>query len=319
MKSEFKAIAFIVVVVVLVEVTMRVFQSKISIDIAHISAISEVAQELGASKSEDTTRILFLGNSLTRHGVLDGEFHEQLKSTGFGREKLRTYYIYPDGGNITPWLFAYRNQFVRREIEPDILIVLFGKSHLRDSPNNSTTLAEHSSWSDVADVAGGRRLPSIDRKVQFLLSKASDAFCYRSRVQPRLFTALIPYYQKSLRHMNDVRNESTGKTANLKLESLTFNDLSTFLKMIRAQSPQMRVLFATVPQPIDYTFPAEAIDLIKASGASFIDLNNLGGLSAENYPDGYHLGPAGAEIYTRALAESIAKELGIPATPAPKN
>ena len=304
MKSEFKVIVFVLIVLALVEVAMRISQNSLSIDIAHISTIDRVAADVEKSKAADTTRILFLGNSLTREGVNDALLKKDLAAAG----ALKTFYVYPDGGTISSWLYAYRQQFVRQKIEPDVLLVLFGKGHLQDTDVNPTVLAQFAGVADIGSVVAGDRIPDVDGKVQFLLSKSSAAYALRERVQPRLFTAIIPHYQESLRYMNDVRNEKIKATAPGEPAELKFTELEALLQITKS-SPALKVIFATVPQPLEYDVPTQAIDLIKSSGARFIDLRKLEGLTKDSYPDGYHLGQPGSLIYTAALAKALASAL----------
>lgn len=66
MKTEWKVLASLVAILLVLEVGMRAFETRLSKDIAHLRGLPEAAERL---KAGDGYKILIVGNSLARHGI----------------------------------------------------------------------------------------------------------------------------------------------------------------------------------------------------------------------------------------------------------
>ena len=59
-----------------------------------------------------------------------------------------------------------------------------------------------------------------------------------------------------------------------------------------------------------YDLDPEALRMLRAAGAAFLDLRRVDELRPEHYADDIHLKPDGAAVYTRHLAAALAPVLG---------
>ncbi len=301
MKTEIKVLGAVAMALLATELVFRPLETFLSLDVAHIRSIPEVADAVSKPRGEGVKRVLFMGNSLTRSGVDDGKFVESMGGKGIG---VSTFFIYPDGSSITPWTYLYRDQFVRRGISPDVLVVGFGRSHLRDGPTDPSVLALYAGGGDVGRVLT-EEVANIDAGIAFLFAKGSVAFAHRNRVQPRVFSEVLPYYQEAFTEINALRMAEARRSMPKGSEEAgeTYSRLEEFLALAAGQ--EMAVVFVALPTAEPYPLSGKVEALIRTRGAKLLDFRGLPGIGADDFPDGYHLGERGAALLTEALVEGL--------------
>ena len=312
MKTELKVILVVALVLLGTEVGMRMFQNRLSIDISHINSIPRISDQVAESAPDGETKVLFVGNSLTRSGLNDSMFREELKEQGVD---VRTHYIYPDGSSVNLWSFMVRNNFADSEKLPDVMVVAFGRSHLRDSKSDPTILASYAGLSDLGKVVT-EESENFDEAAEFVLARASVAFMHRRRVQPRLFIDLLPYYLESYRRLNEIRKEKQTEKEDDETDDAepgssqepTFRRLRELLEATADKG--VSVIFVSIPMFEPYEVPEGAISLIREKGAVYADLRSLPIQPADFDDDRYHLGVAGAEKFTGAFVDVFLEFVG---------
>jgi hypothetical protein len=274
-KTELKVIGAVLATLLVIEIAMRSIENRLSLDIQHIRAAPNIA-----SNNKGT---LALGNSLLREGVDMKQLDDAVS-------------FYPDGTSIQEWAYAYRRFFSDKTKK---LILFTGRTHLRDLPPRPTQMgAFYCAISDIP-LFFRRKGSTVETDSEFLLARVSSAYAQRMRIQPRVFTAIIPHFQTALREMNARVNATKS---DLKIQ-WHYDDLALLLESSR------HTVIVTVPAPAPYELAPEILALAKTHDATVIDIaNKIEGISLENFPDGWHLDEEGAQLFTRRLVRELAKQ-----------
>ncbi len=289
-RDELKVVVCVVLVLGGIELLMRAGEQKLSADIAHIRSADRIAGRIATSPGQS---LLLLGNSLTREGIAPG-----LLESGTGRQ-LDIEAYYPDGSSVNEWAYAYRRFFAEPGMQPDFLIIGAGRSHLFDSDRPPDSFgAYYCSGRDIPRYFK-RHVKNPDQAAGFLLARVSAAYTNRRRIQPRVFTTIIPHYQEVLQRLKarprTISEEDEGE--------LQHRNLSELLRVAREAGTRVAVI--AIPMPSPYPLPDSTIRTITDGGASLIDARGIPGIQPANFPDNYHLDAAGAAILTEHLVGKL--------------
>jgi hypothetical protein len=296
-RSEIKVIAAVLFALIICELSLRQFETLLSLDLKHIRTIPRLAENLAKDKG---TKILFLGNSFTRATVDPEIFREEMKSRGF--ENLAVQLVHPDATRINEWYYTFKTYFVEPQLQPDVLVIITGRAHLHDQPADPVTMgAYYSSKSDVLHFLGKENL-DLDDKVDFLLGRYSAAYANRRRIEPRVFSRIIPHYQNCIQRINQLRTRNPANVRRAK--ALTFARVEKLLDL--AENNSVRIIVATVPMSEPYVIDPKIKELVTAHKMTFVEANRIEGIDSSRFPDGYHIDKIGAEKYTRTLAAKFA-------------
>jgi len=288
-KTELKVVASVLLVLVCIELVMRAAETKLSIDIAHIRSGDEISERVGASPRS----VLLLGNSLTRDGVDVAQLKESLG------EGTSVDAFYPDGSSVNEWAYAFRKYFSEPGNAPDFLIIGAGRSHLFDSDLPADRFGAYFCSNQDVPKYFDRHVDSLDDAAEFLLARSSVAYTNRRRIQPRLFTYVIPHYQKVLPELQ-AKPREVGKLSEEKLEHLNLAEL-----LEAAKGAGTRVAVVAIPMPAPYPLPDATAKVIADGRAVLVDARDLDGIEPSNFPDNYHLDAAGAKLLTAHLIAKL--------------
>jgi len=298
--TEWRAVFMVASLFLLLELSIRIGGDSLSKDIAHLRSFPEIAQKLAGFDPENGTRILFLGNSLTRHGVDQNAFAETVKEEGGGA--VQSVKMNPDNTDLADWFYAYRTRFSKPGIKPDVLIIGFEGIHLRDAPSrHPDRLAQYyCTWSDWPDLCK-YDLKTFEDRVYFVLCKYSAAFGNRDRIQKRILDKLIPDYRAGMDELNSRRNKS--KKNDKKKKPPSFEKLQKLIAIADAQGT--KIILAAMPVPEAYEFDAEFLKVVENSSAVLIDCRTVPGITLPMFFDGLHMDEQAAKIYSSELATKI--------------
>ena len=298
--SEAKAIALTLLLLGLADAGLRLAEAKLSIDVRHIRSFPEITRELSAGPAP---RVVFLGNSLTRHG-LDPRVWvsamKELKPPAGSVAKL-----VPDDTTMPDWYYVALNNLIRPGNRPDLLILGFSLDQLTDERIEASRLGAY--FCDLGNVSElfSNDLKGFVPKVDFMLGRLCRLYGVRDEIQARVGDALIPDYQEGVRRLNELqRHAAANKTPPPGGTAKSYALLDRALAMWRAQG--IEVVLVAMPIPSSYQIDPVVIRKAQAAGVRLIDARNLPTLTREDFPDGYHMGSRAAQIYTRFLAESLA-------------
>lgn len=292
--GEWRVIVAVIACLVAVEVGVRAGREQLSLDLAHIGSLDRTAARLSDGRPP---RVLFLGNSLTRRGI-DAELAREAFGESVG-------FAYPDDTRISEWEYLFRRYVVRPGRRLDLVVIGFATNHLADDPPaEPRRLARYyTDWSDAPDVFG-RDATDLDARVEFLLARHWVAFGEAERVRQRVLAALVPSYRESAQRMNretggDDRALATAPAAR------EYRRLARLVQDIRSCGAEAVVV--AMPVPGGYELQDGLVAAVERSGATFIDARDVGHFRDDDFPDGYHMGPDAARVFTRRLLELLAE------------
>jgi hypothetical protein len=298
-RREAKPLAAIIAIALLCEGGVRLARPLLSLDILNIRRIPLIAQTLGRSHGP---RLLFLGNSLTRQAV-DLDLVRQLFRQN--RFSVVCDKVYADDTTIPDWYYAFKRYFEGSNA-PDYLVLGYVLNQLSDS---STVHPER-----IAAYFGGLRaasevfthdLPALDDRMEYVLAGTLAMFSEKERIRNRVLSLLIPDYRTSAQRLNQF--EAAGRPS----VGGPYVRLERLLKLCSARRVRMAVI--AMPLPDHYEIDRALVATLESHGALFLDMRNVPGVSRDSFPDGYHLGPPGAAVYSRQLVLNLGRELPLAA------
>jgi len=292
-------IAMVLLAFLLLELLFRFGGDRLSKDIAHLQSFPEIAAEVAAMNPEDGTRVLFLGNSLTRYGV-DPQVYTQACGLLF-EEQVQAVKLNPDNTALADWFYAYRTYFSRPGIRPDVIVIGFEGGHLRDAPSrHPARLAQYyttyADWADLRhhDVTG------FEEMANFELSRYSAAFGNRDRIQRKVLDNVIPDYREGM----DELNARMVEQSETELVAETGPDYLRLLEFIaQAERDGVQVILAAMPVPQAYEFDAGLLEVVASTSAELVDCREVPGMTEDMFFDGLHMDERGQQLYSTTLAE----------------
>lgn len=303
-----KTAAVVLALLLVVEAGMRRLEPHLSADVAHIESIPQIVGSFGKADHD----LLFLGSSITRHGVDVAALEPVLAAQGVAPDAFSLSFIYPDASDILDWAYVYHHYLSPSTAQPDVIVVNFAGDRLEDveaNPQQIRRIARH--HTTLRDVPGAfaQDFTTLPQRADFLLSKTFVSFAHRERVRMRLM-ATLPLYRQTQRSLNETQPAQAAEaTPTANSDRLTpaperYTRLKRFLAEIDARSVQ--VVFVATPVRDPYTLDPALRTLLTDHGAELLDTRAVPGLTPAVFDDALHLSPEGAEIYSRALAEKLA-------------
>jgi len=289
---------FLAIFLLLVELGIRQIEPRLSRDLAHIRHLPEVAASL---RNHQGTKVLVMGNSLTRKAIEPTMLATGLESHGRASPKL--FFFTPDGTSIINWDYGLRRYFLHADAKPDEIYIGTGPLHLHDHRDEASRLAAY--YVDRTDLprVWHEDLPGWEQRCEFILSRLSVLHASRARIKPHVFGTLIPHYFDVEQAINNQRAVAMQRTGQLKDSTPTYDHLATLLATCREAG--IRVTLFSIPLPGSYQDPMEAVKLIRSNQARWLSLAPTPGFTASHFPDGYHLNDEGARLFTTALLNAL--------------
>lgn len=295
-RSEWKVIASVLVVLLIGEFSLYFTENWLSRDMQHLRQIPTILNDI---KQGDSPRVLFLGNSLTHRGI----FPDVVKGTwaDANLSDATIGLVYPDDTILTDWLYIYRRFVQPSNTRPHLLIICFADKHLDDGPAHSIErLGGEFAGLSFAGDAFSHDVLSLSDRVRYVLGATSRLWANRVRIQKRIL-ALIPGYQELAPIINNFVRSDERSHAHAK--SPTYNQLARFLDIVAGDST--KVVFVATPLPERYPLPDELYKTISRGGAEIVDLQGIERTGPDDFLDGYHLAPAAAERFSKALGIAL--------------
>lgn len=268
-----------------------------SVDEAHIRQIPAISARLAGGPAP---KILFLGNSLTRAGVDVDELRRSIALPNASAMRIER--VFPDDTRIGEWYYAFKRFFVDQDHIPDVLVLSFVNRQLEDFRKMDPSRLG-SVYSDLhhAPEVFREDLTQLDDRVEYLLAGCSQAFANRTRVKRVILDKLIPNYRSSAQRLNDTMKmtESSGAPS----RPASYSRLKRLLAL--ASRRRIRVIVAAMPLPEVYPVDPALLEILRNSGAAYVDCRNVEGIGPKQFVDGLHLDAEGARLYTRAFAQRL--------------
>jgi len=267
----------------------------LSLDILNIHRIPMVARTLGRSHGR---RLLFLGNSLTRLGVDLALVRHLFQRDGMSVVCDK---VNPDDTTIPDWYYAFERYF-EGSSAPDDLVVGYVLNQLSDSStvHPERIAAYFGGWRAASEVFA-YDLPGFDDRVEYVLASTLVMFSEKERIRNRVLSLVVPDYRVSAQRLNQLESVSSHTVGG------TYLRLERLLKLCAARRVRMSVI--AMPLPSLYEIDRSLVTTLESHGALFLDMRNVPGISPDSFPDGYHLGPQAAEVYSRQLVLNLEREV----------
>ena len=327
-----KVLAAVALVLVAFEVSLMQVVTSLSTDIEHINDFPEISQEM-----HDDTRpsILFLGNSLTGDGLDVIAFQEAWHRSGGGDIICRK--VAPDATAICDWYYLFKTFFADPGQAPDVVVIGFAEGHMDDNQSpKAKQLGRHFCRLGHTGEIFEHDIHDFERRVEFLLSRASTTYGNQLGVKNRLLDPLIPYYREGTQTINSmllqkkkapakdpvVTRQTTDDakepliSTRPSLPATTCHRLERLIAVLKCTNT--RAFFVAMPRreywqvqdKVYWTIqPAETINpdrTIDADKTTLIDMRNVAGLTAKHFADSMHLRYDGTRVYSWALARKLA-------------
>lgn len=295
MKTEWKVLVSLIVLLLCMEVGVRSFETELSKDLAHLRGLPAAAELL---KEGDTYKILIVGNSLARYAIDQEMLADGLENKGYGKVQVEAFH--PDGTGITEWNYGLRRYFLNIGAIPDRIVVVTGEAHLLDKVSVPERLGAFYVDRQQVKEAIFTDLASVENTARFFLARLSSLIANRTRIQPFVFYNYLPAYTQTIQVINDQRKTLDGEGG---VDEKRMTNLSRLLQA--GQSNEVTVSIVAVPMPEAYELPQAVTEEIVKCEAVLWDLSETGEIDNKNFFDGYHLDVDGAGKVTQALIDRI--------------
>lgn len=294
---EARVVAVVVCALLACEAGMRLYGDRLSKDIEHLEQFDEIAARAAAPSPTDVTRVLFLGNSLTRYGLRAEQFEAAARDVG---RTVRVEKMTPDNTALADWYYAYRTFFHAAGRSPDLLVIGFADGHLRDAPSNHPErLAQYYCRVEDLPELFARDLPTVEDRAHYGAACGSALLCNRDRIERRVLDALIPGYREGIQTLNDRVRQSLPTRSG----TVSYSRLRELLQLTREDGVQ--VVLAAMPIPNAYAIDPELQALAVETGTPLIDCRAVPGVEPAMFPDGLHMNEEAATRYTHYLAAAL--------------
>lgn len=292
MNKKARIISLILVLFLLgLEGGMRWVQGRLSNDAKHYDQMPAIVERLNKTSDE---KIVFIGNSLTRHGI-------DLKTLIKNIPDTQIALVHPDDTTIMEWYWVFENLVSERVKELNMLVVPFGPGQLEDrklNGDNLTRIANISETVQLFDVRETEML-GLGQTTEMFLAEFSVVFGSREKVQRKILR-LLPHYRETIQAINSRLKEKKGHEVRKK----TYHQLQRLLR--QNHYPGLQILLVAVPIPQYYSLDQKIMRLVaEHENVALFDARRLMGIKKESFLDGYHLNGSGAQIFTSAVANRL--------------
>jgi hypothetical protein len=293
-KQEAPVLGLVALALLACEISLRMAGTKLSLDLQHIQEIPQIVAKL---RTSDHPTLLFMGNSLTRRGVIPEVLTEELSRRGFSRVHIAK--IHPDDTNIADWHYLYERYVRSVSVAPDYLLVGFAEDQLSDTQRlHIELLGGYLGGIGALSEVFRFDVRDFNNRVGYLLASLSRAYANRDRVRTQVFGAIVPHYKTSAQVMNNAVKVQRAVSGNV--ISWHYKRLTRFIELTKGSPTE--VVFIAIPLPKPYPIDPTLESVLKENGSRLIDLRHIDGLTDNDFLDGYHLSPRGGALFTQELS-----------------
>jgi len=300
-------LAAVAVVVAIFECGARIAASGLDYDRAHIAKFPEISKRLDESPGP---RILFLGNSLMRHGVVLDEVRAELRRLGV--ERFTVERVVPVGTDVTDWLYIYKRFFINSDRTPDIVVLGFVRHHTVDlkPPKRLRRLGRH--FLDLRDAPEcfAHDVRGFDDQAALLASRYWATFGDQLIYRERTLYALLPGFQSSEKRLNRIltrRKEAAAARNSRPAPEPTFERLDRLAELLKDSGADG--IFAAMPLPHIWAPYPQVQKTVESRGMTYVDARKIDGVGPDDFPDGYHMGENAKIVYSRFIAARLAERI----------
>jgi len=299
--TETRVVFALIALIALVDVGLRLTDSRLSGNLAHVEAIPKIIA--GAGRPEQTS-LLLLGNSLTNNGVAPAVVNAALPNVAVAK-------VTPDATGLWDWQCLLDHEVIERDdVQFDTVVIGFAWHSLSDEGrvDASRLGALYCNWSDLLRAPGVGLKNSGDIG-EFMAAKVLRTYALRDTLRNRFFQMSIPNYVQFTQATNAARAGAATPSDKPSQQS-EHHIYETFAGLLgRLKNKGTRVIVVAMPVQEPYELDPELRSLQDRGALELIDLRKLPGIEPTHYLDGIHLNSNGQQILSRALADYLAAEL----------
>jgi hypothetical protein len=299
--TETRVVFALLASIALVDLGLRLTDSRVSGNLAHVEAIPDLVASAGRPEQQS---LLLLGNSLTNNGVAPQIVSAELPNLTLAK-------VTPDATGLYSWQCLLDHQVIQRpEVQFDTVVIGFAWSLLSDQTRADASRLGglYCNWSDLgrAKEIGLRNSGDIG---EFIAAKVLRTYALRDTLRNRLFQSVVPHYVE-LTQANNSRSPGTIDRAGAGKQTHTYHTFAALVHRLKAEGT--RVIVVAMPIQKEYEIDPELRELAARGVVEMFDLREAEGIEAAHYLDGIHLNATGQQILSRVLAEDLAAELRSP-------
>jgi hypothetical protein len=295
--GEWRVLVVVAIVLGITELTMARLETSLSRDCVHLKNMPSIAQRLSHNADANSTRVLFVGNSLVREGILP-EVLQQAVSDELQRA-CTVERIHPDNTALAEWFYAIDRFVLEQGNYPDLILIGFQGSHLRDAPSRHAARLHryYCGWGQVDSLAR-YDLHHFESWCHFEIDGSFAALANRERVERKVLDKWIPHYRTGIQTLNGWQNHVQSQQS-----QPTYDRLRELVERVRNKDIPLILVEMPVakPEPLD----SELISLCNELSVTLVDFHDLPALPEGSFPDGLHMNRAAAEIVSRSLATKL--------------
>lgn len=292
-KKSIRILATLLGFLLILEAALSVLNPLLSLDVRHFLELDSMVEKLSASEQD---QVVFVGNSLTRHGV-----ELSLLEAGFPKQGVTL--IYPDDTTVTEWYWIFRSKLAAVDSRVTQLIMIFAPGQLSDrvlQNENIVRLAMLTPTEQLGDLISYEAL-DFAQSVDLILSHFSHLHASREKVKRRLMD-LLPHYRLASREINlHMQRAAKGKGEETEPG---YRHLQGLLQQRRLPGLQIVLIAAPLPGKPIIKAPLRRV-IEQAPQAVLIDGNQIADITADDFLDGFHLNRQGAEKFTHHVVQAL--------------
>lgn len=265
-------------------------EPRLSKDLVHVRAMPKVAESVKASRGA----LVFLGNSLTRHGV-DGEVVTRGASAAC--PGVRTFILFPDDTTIPEWHAVFERVLVARDALPELLAIDFYGGQLADPPQLPVSrMAAHYYSPTAAWPTGVSRFDS-ETALEFGVAATLPFYGLRERVASRILSVL-PGYQKLARAVHASRGAGSEPAPGSEPSYELLEEIAQ-----KAKAKGTKLVVVAMPTRESYTIEPSLRRELALLGVPLWDMRS--GYQENEFIDAIHLAPTGRQRLSEALGKQV--------------
>jgi len=270
-----------------------------SVTYARISRQYEEALKMRPAGPGEPPSVLMVGNSLLLHGV------EMDRLQDLTSARMRVYPIFLEATGYYDWLYALRGLF-RRGARPQVVVVGVGVNYFVG--NSVRQDYAPMLFFDAEDTLAAASDLGFDRTAtsNLWLAHSSTFWDTRSVIRTQILQRMIPH----LEDLFQLVNSRPAIPETREFEEISLPRLRRLREVCETHGAKLILL---VPPTLDSE--STVSQMAYAAHAAGVDVSvpiDPAALTARYYePDGMHLNPDGAMLFTSALAKDLPEKVMI--------
>ena len=306
--SELKAIGIALLALLLLEGYARLKAQNPAWDYQRLRDIPRETQ--AATNDPARPTVVLLGNSLTRNGYDLPTLLANLPPMPDGRPPLQVVNAALYGATMNEWYYVLKTKILSASRPPKAVVLNLSPGVAVDrAPGQLRVgwLAAETDWHDLPELAR-EDFRSFETSAEYATSRLSIAYAQRWDLRAGFLFNLIPAYADGAKWINDHGAADAVRDQSAAAPQPTYQTLRRIFDLAKAHDVRVIVLAMPVRDP--YPLDPRLIELTHAAGQIFLDCRAAPGLSKPSYePDGWHMTPAGAKIFSRWVAPRMGQAL----------